>query len=80
MRYLHEDAGAVARERVRADRAAMSEVLQDLEAMLDDLMARPRLQVGDEADAASIVLAFRIVESLRRWRSCLLYTSDAADE
>ena len=66
--HQHSLTGAVARERVRAHRATMGEVLQDLEAMLDDLMAWPRLQVGDEADAASIVLAFRIVESLRRRR------------
>ena len=39
------------------------EILQDLEALLDDLVARPRLQVGDEADAAGIVFSLRIVES-----------------
>ena len=68
MRDLHQDAGAVAGQRVGAGRAAMGEVLQDLEAMLDDLVARPALEVGDEADAASIVLALRIIESLRRRR------------
>jgi hypothetical protein len=34
--------------------------------MLDDLAAPPSLQIGDEADAAGVVLARRIVESLRR--------------
>ncbi len=66
MRDLHQDAGAVAGKRVGPGRAAMGEVLQNLQAMLDDLVARPRLQIGDETDAASVVLARRIIESLRR--------------
>ena len=65
MRDLHQDAGAVAGQRVSARRAAMGEVLQNLDAMLDDLVARPPLEVGNEADAASIVLALRIIKSLR---------------
>ena len=68
VRDLHQDAGAVAGQRVGADGAAMGQVLQDLEAVLDDRVARPRLQVGDEADAAGIVFSLRIVESLRRRR------------
>ena len=67
---LHEDAGTVAGKRVGADGAAMGQILEDLETVLDDLMARPRLQIGDEADAAGIVFSLRIVESLRRWRRC----------
>jgi hypothetical protein len=58
---LHEDAGAVAGERVGADGAAMGQVLQDLETLLDDFVARPGLQGGDEADTAGIVLSFWIV-------------------
>ena len=68
MRDLHEHASTVAGKRVGADRAAMGQIYEDLETVLDDLVARPRLQVGDEADAAGIVLSFRIVESLRRRR------------
>ncbi len=64
---LHQDAGAVARERVGARRAAMGEVDEDLEAVLDDLVAHAPLQVGDEAHAAGIMLVLGIVESLR-WR------------
>jgi|GEM_PF-5611082 len=66
VRDLHQDAGAVAGERIRADRAAMGKVLEDLQAMLDDLVARPCFQIGDETDTAGIVLAGRIIESLRR--------------
>jgi hypothetical protein len=46
----------------------MGEILKDLEAVLDDLVVRMRPQIGDEADPARVVLALRIVESLRRWR------------
>ena len=71
VRNLHEDAGAVAGKRVGADGAAMGQILQDLEALLDDFVARPGLQVGDEADAAGIVFSLWIVESLRRRRQSL---------
>ena len=65
MRDLHEDAGAVARERVGAGGAAMGQVFENLQAVLDDLAAWPAFEIGDETDAASIVLVLRIVESLR---------------
>ena len=68
VRDLHQDARAVAGQRVGAGRAAMGEVLEDLQAMLDDRVAAAAFQIGDEADAAGIVLALRIVESLRRRR------------
>ncbi len=68
MRDLHQHARAVAGQRVGADGAAMGQVLEDLQAVLDDRVARAAFQVGDEADAAGIVLALRIVESLRRRR------------
>jgi hypothetical protein len=40
MRNLHEDASAVTGERVGADRAAMGQILENLQTVLDDLMAR----------------------------------------
>jgi hypothetical protein len=46
----------------------MGQILEDLEALLDDFVTRPGLQVGDEADAAGIVFSLWIVESLRRRR------------
>ena len=39
------------------------EVLQDLQAIRDDVVRAAALQVGDEADAAGIVLVARIVEA-----------------
>jgi hypothetical protein len=65
MRDLHEDARAVAGERVGSGGAAMGQVFEDLQAVLDDLAAWPAFEIGDETDAASIVLVLRIVESLR---------------
>jgi len=38
VRRLHQDAGAVAGARVRADRAAMFEIEENRQAVLDDLM------------------------------------------
>ncbi len=66
MRDLHQDAGAVARARVGADRAAVLQIAQDGERVLDQLLRLAALDVGDEADAAGILLERRIVKSLRR--------------
>ena len=52
VRELHEYPGAVAHQRIGADRPAMREVLQNLQALGDDIVRAPALQVGDEADAA----------------------------
>jgi len=46
----------------------MGQILEDLETVLDDFVARPGLQIGDEADTAGIVFSLWIVESLRRRR------------
>ena len=43
----------------------MVEVLEDLQALLDDLVALLALDVGDEADAAGVVLVVRVVQTLR---------------
>ena len=54
---LHHDAGAVAHQRVSAHGTAVLEVVEDGEAVLDDLAAGPVLEINDEANAAGIVLA-----------------------
>jgi hypothetical protein len=64
--FRNEDAGTVARERIGTDGAAMRQVLQDLEPVLDNGVARPALEVGDEADTTSVMLASGIEQSLRR--------------
>src|SRR6201992_2533471 len=45
VRHLHENAGAVASTRIRADRAAMLEIAQDSDRVGDDLMRFPALDV-----------------------------------
>ena len=64
VRNLDQDAGAVAGQRVGADRAAVGQVLQDLQALLDDGVALRALDVRDEADAAGVVFVGRVVETL----------------
>ena len=63
---LDQAAGAVAHQRVGADRAAMVEVDQDLQARADDVVRLAALDVGDEADAARVVLVARVVQSWSR--------------
>ncbi len=64
VRDLHQDAGAVAGARIGADRAAMLEVEQDGQRILDDLVRLAALDVGDEADAAGILVERGIVEAV----------------
>ena len=60
---LDQDAGAVAHQRIGPDRAAVVQVLEDLQALLDDRVRLAAGDVRDEADAAGIVLLARSVES-----------------
>ena len=69
MRDLHEDAGAVAHARIGADRAAVLEIAENAQAVFDDLVRLAALDVGDEADAAGILVERRIVETLRERRA-----------
>ena len=68
MRHLQQDAGAVAGVDLAATRAAMVEVLEDLDALLDDGVRFAALDVHDEADAAGVMLELRVVEALLRGR------------
>ena len=63
---LQEYAGAVAHARIGADRAAMLEVEQNGEAVVDDLVRLASLEIGDEADAAGILLERGIVKAAAR--------------
>ena len=60
MRDLHQDAGAVAGARIGPDRAAMLEIEQDGQRVLDDLVRLAALDVGNETDAAGILFLRRI--------------------
>jgi hypothetical protein len=63
MRDLDQHAATVARLGIGADRAAVLEVVQDLQAVGDDAMAFRVGDIGDEADAARIVLEARVLEA-----------------
>ena len=64
VRDLGQHAAAVAERRVGADRAAMVEIDEDLQALFEDVVRLAVVHVGDEADAAGIVLLGGIVEAL----------------
>ena len=67
VRYLHQDARAVAGVHFAAARAAMIEVHQDRERLLHDLVGFFPLHVDDETHAARVMLELRIVKALL-WR------------
>src|SRR3972149_1204506 len=64
VRHLDEKAGAVAGARVGATGAAVAEVDEHLQPLGDDLVRALAADVGDEADAAGIVLLRGVVEAL----------------
>ena len=61
---LDQDARTVAHEFVGADSAAMVEVFEDLQALLDDRVASLALDVGHETHAACVVFIRRRIEPL----------------
>ncbi len=66
VRDLEQQARAVARIRVRALGAAMFEVLERVERLLDDGVGRLAPELGDERDAAGVVLICGVVEASGR--------------
>ena len=64
MRDLNQDAGAVAGLRIAAAGAAMRQVDQDLQSLGDNVVGFLALGVNDEADATSVMLVSRVVETL----------------
>ena len=68
VRHLDQDAGAVAGVLLAAAGAAVLEVQEDLEPLLDDACDLRPFDVDHEADAAGVVLVLRVVKTLRRGR------------
>jgi hypothetical protein len=64
VRHLQQHAGAVAGVGLGAGGAAVVEVAEDLQRLLQDLVRLAALHVHHEADAAGVVLKPRIVEPL----------------
>ena len=69
MRHLYEDAGAVAGVDLATARAAVIEVQENLQSLLNDRMGFGALDVGDEPDAARVVLESGIVKALLAGRA-----------
>ena len=72
---LHQNARAIAHQRIGADGTAMRQVFQDEQAVLDDLVRLLALHMRDEADAAGIMLVARIIKTLffRQARKCGIF-------
>ena len=66
VRDLHQNSRAIAGARIGAHGAAMLEVAQDGERILDELVRFASFDVGDEADPAGILIERRVVQALRR--------------
>lgn len=64
MRDLHQDSGAVARVRLAATGAAMIQVYEHLNALLDNIVGLRALDVHDKADTARVMLKTRIIKAL----------------
>ena len=64
VRHLDEDARAVAGARIAPGRAAMREAAEHFDPLLHHVVRRPPLEIGDEAEAAGVVLEARVVEAL----------------
>jgi hypothetical protein len=67
VRNLDGDAGTVAGLRIAAAGPAMGKIDEDLNALLNDVVARHTLKAGNEAHSTGVALEGRIVEALRRW-------------
>ena len=73
MRHLHQDSRSVAGIGLATARAAMVQVAENLEGLLDDLMGLFSFDVHHEADATGFMLEPGIVQALfGRQPVCLL--------
>ena len=63
---LKKNAGAVSRARVAALRAPVKQIIQHLQSLADDVMRGDAFDIGDEADAATVLLVCGIIEALLR--------------
>jgi hypothetical protein len=62
---LNQDAGAIAGTGIAAAGAPVGQVDQNLDALEDNVVRPLALEIGNEANAAGIVLLARVVKALR---------------
>jgi hypothetical protein len=65
---LKQNAGPIALKRIGTRRAAMCEVDEDLEALLNDRVTLASFDMRDEPEAACVVLVHGVIEPLPRRR------------
>lgn len=65
MRDLNQDAGAISGLWIAAAGAAVGQIHEHLDALLDNVVAFLAANVGHEPNAAGVVLVRRVVETLR---------------
>lgn len=61
---LDGDAGSVARARIAAAGSAVGEVDEDLNTLLDDVVGRDALEIGDKAHATGIFFMSGVIQAL----------------
>jgi hypothetical protein len=67
MGNLDQHTGAVTGLRVAAAGTTVSQIDQDLDALLNNLMALFATNTGDKTDAAGVMLVRWVKQTLRRW-------------
>jgi hypothetical protein len=66
--YLKQNPGAVSRARVTALGPSVTKALKDLKTLLNNGMGFLALDVDDKANPARVLLLFRVVKALLRWK------------
>ncbi len=69
MGYLDQQPGAVARVGIATASAAMLQVDENFYALVDNLVARAALDIGDKADTTGVVFKTGVVKALLRRQS-----------
>ena len=70
---LHQQPGAVTRADVGALGSAVLEVVERLERLDHDVVARDVVEPGDHGDAAGVVLVPRVVQAVGLWRHAIVH-------
>ena len=60
---MQQNAGTVTGERIGAHRAAVVQIVQDLQPLLEDAVTGAVFDIDDETDAAGIMLGARVVQT-----------------
>ena len=80
VRNLEQYPRAVAGARIRGNSATVREIVEELERLVDDVARADAMDVGDEADAAGVVLISWVIQSLLfRHRFVWVATGSIAD-